>query len=84
MFKLKEKGKGATIPRTIRFTEELFSQLNQFAAEHNVSFNSLVLQCCEYALDNYEDESSKEDKWYLVEKAPLCKGGLYFNSASPV
>ena len=34
----------ANIPRTIRFTSAL-------------SFNSLILQCCEFALQNLEESS---------------------------
>ena len=61
MFKLEKNLKKANIPRTIRFTETLFEQLNQIASDNDVSFNLLVLQCCQYALDHYEDDSSKEN-----------------------
>ena len=52
MFIVDNELKKANIPRTIRFTEPLFEKLNETAAQNNVSFNSLVLQCCKYALDN--------------------------------
>lgn len=61
MFKIKNEFKGPNISRTIRFSEKLFEQLNIIAAENDVSFNSIVLQCCEYALDNYENKSPNED-----------------------
>lgn len=56
----------ANKPRTIRFTEELFDELEEAAKENNISFNMLVLQCCRYALDNLpqeleEDSSTKSD-----------------------
>ena len=54
MFKIEKELKSANIPRTIRFTEELFEQLNQAASENEISFNHLVLQCCKYALENRE------------------------------
>lgn len=54
MFKVGNEFKDANIARTIRFTEKLFSQLNQVADQERVSFNLLVLQCCKYALDNLE------------------------------
>lgn len=55
MFSINTNFRSANIPRTIRFTEKLFEELNQYAAEHDVSFNYLVLECCRYALDNAED-----------------------------
>lgn len=56
MFKVENKFKNANIPRTIRFTEPLFEQLNKVAAENDVSFNLLVLQCCRYAMDNMKKD----------------------------
>ena len=58
MFKVKNDFKGANIPRTIRFTEDMFDELNKIATRNDVSFNLLVLQCCKYAIENIED--SKE------------------------
>lgn len=51
MFKIQKNISEANVSRTIRFTETLFAELNKVAAENKVSFNSLVLQCCRYALD---------------------------------
>lgn len=56
MFRLDSTTKNANVARTIRFTENLFEQLNQIAFENDVSFNSLVLQCCKFALDHYEKD----------------------------
>ena len=56
MFKVDNELKSANIPRTVRFTEQLFEKLNETASENNISFNLLVLQCCKYALDNMEEE----------------------------
>ncbi len=56
MFKIDETLRNANIPRTIRFSEDLFSRLNELAKANHISFNLLVLQCCKYALDNMEDE----------------------------
>ncbi len=61
MFKIENEFKGANIARTVRFTEKLFEQLNQIAADNDVSFNLMVLQCCKYALDNYDCKSSNKD-----------------------
>lgn len=56
MFKIEKELKNANIARTIRFTENLFEDLNQLAFENNISFNLLVLQCCKYALNNMEKD----------------------------
>jgi len=52
------------IPRTIRFTEEIYSTLQLLSEEENISFNALVLQCCKYAMDSYGklDELQREKK----------------------
>ena len=57
MFKVQKELKSANIPRTVRFTEPMFEELNKVAADNNISFNLLVLQCCRYALDNLKEES---------------------------
>ena len=51
MFKIENKFKNANVSRTVRFTEPLFEKLNEVAAQNGISFNLLVLQCCQYALD---------------------------------
>lgn len=57
MFEIETELKHANVPRTIRFTENLFEELNKLASENKISFNLLVLQCCKYALDH-----KKQDK----------------------
>ena len=56
MFKVENEFKNANISRTIRFTDKIFEQLNQVAADNEVSFNLLVLQCCKYALENTDNK----------------------------
>ena len=41
--------------RTFRLPVELLQQLNKLAADKNISLNQLVVQCCEYAIDNLDD-----------------------------
>lgn len=41
------------VSKTIRFTEHLDEQLTVLAKGEDISFNELVLRCCEYALKNY-------------------------------
>lgn len=60
MFRIQNDFKNTNLPRTIRFTEELFERLNKTAAANGVSFNALVLQCCKYALDDMEEDHIKE------------------------
>ena len=47
----------ANIPRTIRFSSALFDRLTEIASQEGVSFNYLILQCCEFALQNLEESS---------------------------
>ena len=56
MFQVENDFRNANVARTIRFTEEMFEQLQQIANKHDISFNLLVLQCCKYALDNMKEE----------------------------
>ncbi len=60
MFVVKKPHAKANVPKTIRFTEELNQQLLALAAETEVSFNELVIQCCQYALDQYDWDKRKE------------------------
>ena len=43
MFKIDKKYKSANISRTVRFTEELFEELNKTAQENNISFNYYII-----------------------------------------
>ena len=53
MFEIQPRLKKNThVPSTIRFTEGLWEELHKVATKNNVSFNYLVLQCCDYALKN--------------------------------
>jgi predicted HicB family RNase H-like nuclease len=58
MFVIQKNPPSANVPRNIRFTEELFDELNKAAVENDVSFNSLVLQCCRYALDELANKAA--------------------------
>ena len=42
--------------KTFRLPSDLVERLETLAQEKNVSLNQLVGQCCEYALDNLEEE----------------------------
>ena len=38
--------------RTIRMPDTLIEKIAKLAAEQDISFNQVVVQCCEYALEN--------------------------------
>jgi len=61
MFVVKKPHTKTNVPKTIRFTEELNQQLHALAVETEVSFNELVIQCCQYALDQYDWNKQKEN-----------------------
>ena len=53
MFRVK---KTEYINKTFRMPTELIKHLEVLAQEKNVSLNNLVVQCCEYALENLNSE----------------------------
>lgn len=55
MFKIENEFKNANVPRTIRFTDKMFEELNVTAQTNGFSFNLLILQCCRYALDHKKE-----------------------------
>ena len=53
MFKVKKE---EHINKTFRMPLELVKKLEKLAQEKKVSLNNLVVQCCEYALENIDDD----------------------------
>lgn len=51
MFKVKKE---EFTNKTFRMPNDLIEQLQSVAQEQSVSLNQLVVQCCQYALDNLE------------------------------
>lgn len=45
--------------RTIRMPDELIDKIGVIANEKGISFNQLVIQCCEFALEHLNEEKSK-------------------------
>lgn len=45
--------------RTIRMPDDLLEKLNTIAASQGISFNQLVIQCCEFALENLKPGADK-------------------------
>lgn len=61
MFRIEKKFSKTNVPKTIRFTEELDTKLTALASGEHISFNELVLRCCQYALDEYEGNVDLEN-----------------------
>ena len=45
--------------KTIRMNNDLIEKLESIAAEKQISFNQLVVQCCEYAIANLKSENGE-------------------------
>ncbi len=45
--------------RTVRMPDSLIEKLTQLADQQDISFNQLVVQCCEFALENLGTPPSK-------------------------
>ena len=43
--------------KTIRMPDVLIDRLQQVADANDISFNQLVVQCCEYALEHQKTQS---------------------------
>lgn len=54
MFEIK---KPSSSNKTIRMPDQLIEKLEKLAAKHDISFNQLVVQCCEYAINNMEHDN---------------------------
>lgn len=45
--------------KTIRMANDLINRLEMLAGQKDISFNQLVVQCCEYALQNLPEDNKK-------------------------
>ena len=45
--------------RTIRMPDELIERMGKIAASKGISFNQLVIQCWNYALDNLKSDDNE-------------------------
>ena len=59
MFSIK---KTEMITKTFRIPADLLQKLEKISQENNVSLNNLIVQCCEYALDNLEGSTNQLEK----------------------
>lgn len=56
MFEIK---KPQNFNKTIRMPDSLINRLQQLADANNISFNQLVVQCCEYALNHMSQNTGE-------------------------
>ena len=45
--------------RTIRMPDTLIEKISKIASEQDVSFNQVVVQCCEFAIENLPEHENK-------------------------
>ncbi len=45
--------------RTVRMPDDLIEKIGKLANEQGISFNQLVIQCCEFALEHLNDKENK-------------------------
>ncbi|MBR1913649.1 MAG: hypothetical protein IJ827_02345 [Lachnospiraceae bacterium] len=57
MFKIE---KTEFVNKTFRMDKKLVERLAQVASEEDISVNALVVQCCDYALNNREKKPVTE------------------------
>lgn len=60
-FKVRSE-KNDSVNKTIRFPQGLNERISQIAQQNDTTFTSVVLQACEYALNNMEDNHFKDKK----------------------
>ena len=52
-----QEHKISAINRTIRIKADTFDKINELSEKTGVSFNKIINQCIEYALDNMEEDN---------------------------
>ena len=52
----KDEVKISSINRTIRIKPESFEKLMELSEKNNISFNKVINQCIEFALNNLEED----------------------------
>ena len=72
MFTIDNQFSNANVARTVRFTYNLFEELNEVAAQNDVSFNMLVLQCCRYALDELSTKKAPDQGAFFLMGVMVC------------
>lgn len=55
MFQIK---KPSASNKTIRMPDSLIDKLEKLAEKNDISFNQLIVQCCEYALEHLDESEN--------------------------
>ena len=55
MFKIDKEEK---VTKTFRISKSFYDKLSTIAQEEGVSVNNLIVQCCEYALEDFEKKEN--------------------------
>lgn len=58
MFEIK---KPSASNKTIRMPDTLIENLEMLAEKNDVSFNQLIIQCCEYAIEHLKQSEDKNE-----------------------
>ena len=59
MFKVRHTEETAN--RTFRFPKTLLDKMAIVAQKEKISLNNFVIQCCEYAMDNFQSSENIEE-----------------------
>ncbi len=59
MFRIKEDYATYSY-KSVRLPDKIVEKLDELARQNSLSFNRVVLQCIEYALDNMEDDEDEK------------------------
>lgn len=51
-----ENYKNVDVKFTLRLPDELHQQISTYSVKHNISMNTLIINCIEYAMENREDK----------------------------
>ena len=55
---ISENEKLSSVNRTIRFKSDTYEKFLYLSESHHITFNKVINQALEYALDNLEEEAS--------------------------
>lgn len=58
-YKMFEIKKPQSSNKTIRMPDALIEKLQKLADKNDISFNQLIVQCCEYALKNMSESEEQ-------------------------
>lgn len=59
MFKVRHTEE--TVNKTFRIPASLLEKMSVIAQRENVSLNSFVVQCCEYAINNFQESDNEKE-----------------------